>query len=400
MKRALVAPTNVDIQANLTTVEDKVVQKVGAITGANVGNLKQLTVPSQTLTYVPKIKVASSGVTDFRLTIPKRYKIPTVTPGSFYTGSTTAYPLATTLLRHISGQADERITTDGTRYSLYNLPTPHSYRMYRSSWQPDVTNTGFSATLNMATTEIYPAYFTTDNTMYYFLENRRVTEHYVNEAGAEVPMPTGFTQGNQTVIDSDTYHFKLAKELPFSYFLNNKAYRFKGWYKGKTKPKVLETSRTPEYDTTFDDNDDLTVVYEEIKYGGNAVTFGFVGEDGQLLQPTGFQVTTDIVETIDGLSTVLSNVSAVDSTGNVKTLTIPQKEYVLTPQMNFYGTKNSLITIPRQYQEISFTKPANYQGLDYPVAGRVENMFSGNLYVEGHNHLTFLLRKSKPINTK
>ncbi|MFX4102695.1 hypothetical protein, partial [Enterococcus faecalis] len=101
--------------------------------------------------------------------------------------------------------------------------------------------------------------------------------------------------------------------------------------------------------------------------GGNTVTFGFVGEDGQLIPPTGFQVTTDIVETIDGLSTVLSNVSAVDSTGNVKTLTIPQKEYVLTTQMNFYGTKNSLITIPRQYQEISFTKPANYQGTDYPV---------------------------------
>lgn len=394
-KGALVAPTNVDIQANLTTVEDNVVQKVGTVTGANAGNLKQLTVPSQTLTYVPKIKVSTSGVTDFRLTIPKRYQIPTVTPGSFYTGSTTAYPLATTLLRYISGQADERITTDGTRYSLYNLPTPHSYRMYRSNWLPDVTKTVYSAALSMASTEAQPTYFTTDNTMYYFLENRRVTEHYVNEAGAEVPMPTGFTQGNQTVIDSDTYHFKLAKELPFSYFLNNKAYRFKGWYKGKTKPKVLETSRTPEYDTTFDDNDDLTVVYEEIKYGGNAVTFGFVGEDGQLLQPTGFQVTTDIVETIDVLSTVLSNVSAVDSTGNVKTLTIPQKEYVLTPQMNFYGTKNSLITIPRQYQEISFTKPANYQGLDYPVAGRVENMFSGNLYVEGAQPPYFSASKVK-----
>uniref|UniRef100_UPI00387A4A75 WxL domain-containing protein n=1 Tax=Enterococcus faecalis TaxID=1351 RepID=UPI00387A4A75 len=394
-KGALVAPTNVDIQANLTTVEDNVVQKVGTVTGANAGNLKQLTVPSQTLTYVPKIKVSTSGVTDFRLTIPKRYQIPTVTPGSFYTGSTTAYPLATTLLRYISGQADERITTDGTRYSLYNLPTPHSYRMYRSNWLPDVTKTVYSAALSMASTEAQPTYFTTDNTMYYFLENRRVTEHYVDEAGAEVPMPTGFTQGNQTVIDSDTYHFKLAKELPFSYFLNNKAYRFKGWYKGKTKPKVLETSRTPEYDTTFDDNDDLTVVYEEIKYGGNTVTFGFVGEDGQLLQPTGFQVTTDIVETIDGLSTVLSNVSAVDSTGNVKTLTIPQKEYVLTPQMNFYGTKNSLITIPRQYQEISFTKPANYQGLDYPVAGRVENMFSGNPYVEGAQPPYFSASKVK-----
>lgn len=30
-KGALVAPTNVDIQANLTTVEDKVVQKVGLL---------------------------------------------------------------------------------------------------------------------------------------------------------------------------------------------------------------------------------------------------------------------------------------------------------------------------------------------------------------------------------
>lgn len=217
-KGALVAPTNVDIQANLTTVEDNVVQKVGTVTGANAGNLKQLTVPSQTLTYVPKIKVSTSGVTDFRLTIPKRYQIPTVTPGSFYTGSTTAYPLATTLLRYISGQADERITTDGTRYSLYNLPTPHSYRMYRSNWLPDVTKTVYSAALSMASTEAQPTYFTTDNTMYYFLENRRVTEHYVDEAGAEVPVPTGFTQGNQTVIDSDTYHFKLAKELPFSYF--------------------------------------------------------------------------------------------------------------------------------------------------------------------------------------
>ena len=102
----------------------------------------------------------------------------------------------------------------------------------------------------------------------------------------------------------------------------------------------METSRTPEYDTTFDDNDDLTVVYEEIKYGGNAVTFGFVGEDGQLLQPTGFQVTTDIVETIDGLSTVLSNVSAVDSTGNVKTLTIHKGICIDSPD-EFLWNKNS-----------------------------------------------------------
>ncbi|NSM31088.1 WxL domain-containing protein [Enterococcus faecalis] len=391
----LISPTNVAIQTNLTTVMNETVQNVGTATGINVGNLKQLTVPSQTLTYIPKIKRASSGTTNFHLTLPKRYKTPTVTPGSFYTGSTTAYPMATTMLRYVNGSADERIVTDGSRYRLYNSTTPHSYRMFRNYWEPDITKTVFSAALSMATTEALPVYFTTDDTMYYYLENRRITEHFVDDSGAEITPPTGFTQGNQTVIDSDTYHFKLAKELPVSYFSNNKAYRFKGWYKGKTKPQVLETSRTPEYDTTFDDNDDLTVIYEEIKYGGNTVTFGFVGEDGQLIPPTGFQVTTDIVETIDGLSTVLSNVSAVDSTGNVKTLTIPQKEYVLTTQMNFYGTKNSLITIPRQYQEISFTKPANYQGTDYPVTERVENLFAGGTYNEGAKSPYFSVSKVK-----
>ena len=47
-------------------------------------------------------------------------------------------------------------------------------------------------------------------------------------------------------------------------------------------------------------------------------------------------------------------------------------------------------TIPR-----NFTKPANYQGLDYPVAGRVENMFSGNLYVEGAQPPYFSASKVK-----
>ncbi|MBU5885590.1 hypothetical protein JVW21_20985, partial [Vibrio cholerae O1] len=56
-----------------------------------------------------------------------------------------------------------------------------------------------------------------------------------------------------------------------------------GWYKGKTQPQNLQTTRVPEYDASYDDNDDLTIIYEEIKYGGNTVQFGFVGESGQLL---------------------------------------------------------------------------------------------------------------------
>ncbi|MCO5395486.1 WxL domain-containing protein [Enterococcus faecalis] len=382
-KGALIAPTEFDMTTNLKAIMNGVAQNTGTATGIDVGNLKQLTIPSQTLTYVPKLNMAFSGTGDFRLTVPKRYKIPTVTPSLFYKGSTTAYPMATTLLRFIGNKADERLVTDGSRYRLENTSVPHSYPMRRTYWDIDLTKTMFNSALSMATTEAQPAYYTTDDTIYYYLENRRVTEHYVDEAGTEVPMPSGFTQGNQTVIDSDTYHFKLSKELPFSYFLNNKSYRFKGWYKGKTKPQVLETSRTPEYDTTFDDNDDLTVIYEEIKYGGNTVTFGFVGEDGQLLNPANFNITTDIVESTAGNSTVLSNVSAVLAANNFKALTVPQKEHTLTEQSFYYGTKNTLITIPKMYQEISFEKPVTYQGKNYPVAGRVEATFSGNEYVGG-----------------
>ena len=86
----------------------------------------------------------------------------------------------------------------------------------------------------------------------------------------------------------------------------------------------LQTTRVPEYDASYDDNDDLTIIYEEIKYGGNTVQFGFVGESGQLLNPADFKVTTEVVQIIDGVSTVLDNISATDQTGNLKAMTIPQ----------------------------------------------------------------------------
>ena len=73
----------------------------------------------------------------------------------------------------------------------------------------------------------------------------------------------------------------MAQELPYSYYANDKAYRFKGWYV-ETQPQNLQTTRVPEYDASYDDNDDLTIIYEEIKYGGNTVQFGLV-EKGHLL---------------------------------------------------------------------------------------------------------------------
>ncbi|WP_270305907.1 WxL domain-containing protein, partial [Enterococcus faecalis] len=232
-------------------------------------------------------------------------------------------------------------------------------------------------------------------TMYYFLENRRVTENFVDTSGAKITAPTGFTQGKKTVISSDTYHFKLAKELPYSYYTDGKAYQFKGWYKGKTKPAKLETTRTPEYDVSYNDDDDVTTIYEEIKYGGNTVQFGFVGEDSQLINPTGFKVTTDVVQTIDGVSTTLNTLTAGNATGNLKTMTIPQKTYPLGTTANYFGTKNSLIEIPRQYLNITFKKPTDYQGKEYPVAERVEHMFTGAPYNNPAEPLYYTVTKVK-----
>lgn len=45
--------------------------------------------------------------------------------------------------------------------------------------------------------------------------------------------------------------------------MGEKTYKFVGWYKGKTKPTTLTTTATPNYLATFDDNDDMTAVYEE-----------------------------------------------------------------------------------------------------------------------------------------
>lgn len=266
-KGTLVAPANFMMQTNLTTVMNETPKQVGTATGVNNGSLKHLTIPSQVLTYTPVTKPAFSGATDFRVTIPRYYKTPTVKPGTYYTGSSTAYPMATTRLRYTDSTiADDRLATDGQEYGLFPTTTPHSYQMYRNFWITDTNKTLFNGVLSRAVTDEYvPNYYTTDDTMYYFLENRRVTENFVDPAGNKLPsVPTGFKQGQQTVINTSPFTYTSAKALPDSYKgSDGKTYIFKGWYKGKDKKDTLETTKTPSYPVAFDDNDDLNVVYEE-----------------------------------------------------------------------------------------------------------------------------------------
>ena len=82
--------------------------------------------------------------------------------------------------------------------------------------------------------------------------------------GTKITPPTGFTQGKQTVINSDPYTFKQSGTLPDTYQADGKTYKFKGWYKGKSIINTLTTTKAPSYEVTYDDNDDLNVVYEEV----------------------------------------------------------------------------------------------------------------------------------------
>ncbi|WP_342230789.1 WxL domain-containing protein, partial [Enterococcus faecalis] len=288
-KGALVTPTNFNMTTNLTTIMNGTPKQVGTASGVNNGNLKQLTIPSQQLTHTPSVSPAFSGSTNFRVTVPKQYKLPTVKPGTYYTGSSTTYPTATTRFRYVGGVLpDSRLETDGKEYGLFATTTDHSYRMFRSYWIPDTTKTYFSGALSRASAEgNTPAYYTTDETIYYFLENRRVTENFVDTSGAKITAPTGFTQGKKTVITSDAYTFKQAGTLPDTYTTGGKTYKFKGWYKGKSIINTLTTTKAPSYAVTYDDNDDLNVVYEEetVTTLYPSINMNFVNEKGGAFTP-------------------------------------------------------------------------------------------------------------------
>ncbi|WP_213081777.1 hypothetical protein, partial [Escherichia coli] len=58
--------------------------------------------------------------------------------------------------------------------------------------------------------------------------------------------------------------------------------KFKGWYKGKSILNTLTTTKAPSYQVTYDDNDDLNVVYEEetVTTVYPSVDMNFVNEKG------------------------------------------------------------------------------------------------------------------------
>ena len=110
----------------------------------------------------------------------------------------------------------------------------------------------------------------------YTVTRKQVTENFVDTNGTKITPPTGFTQGNQIPMTSNTFKYTSARALPASYSVGGKTYIFQGWYKGKTKPNTLTTSTTPTYNTTFDGNGDMTAVYKEASISANLTMRGAV----------------------------------------------------------------------------------------------------------------------------
>ncbi|MDV2934000.1 WxL domain-containing protein, partial [Enterococcus faecalis] len=219
--------------------------------------------------------VNNYGTTNTRITIPKFYENISVYTGSAYTQAT---------FNKYSTVNNTLIGTPNSNAPVYyglNKVTATQFKVDEfdstSAAMPERSKYLYNRLYLSGASNLFNSYYTPVGTVYYHLTNRKVTENFVDATGAKLPSaPTGFTQGNQIPMTSDTFKYTAAKALPASYTAGGKTYIFQGWYKGKTKPNTLTTSTTPTYNTTFDDNDDMTAVYKEASISANLTMRGAV----------------------------------------------------------------------------------------------------------------------------
>ncbi|EOJ83105.1 WxL domain-containing protein [Enterococcus faecalis] len=289
-KGNLINPANFTLKATMSeTTKSGTTTPFSTITGTNVTttNLKKLTIPQKVYTLPESVEGTTYGTQSVTHEIPKYYRTISISPTATYTGDKTKYPLANEVRKEIENPSTVVSSSPGTNAYELGKTSNTSYNTKQYYWTWDTTKTLYAmgvysgnvgATYNLATP---------DKTVYYYLENRRVTENFVDTSGAKITPPTGFTQGKQTAITSDPYTFKQAGTLPDTYTTGGKTYKFKGWYKGKSILNTLTTTKAPSYQVTYDDNDDLNVVYEEetVTTIYPSINLNFVNEKGGAFTP-------------------------------------------------------------------------------------------------------------------
>ncbi|HIB3588338.1 WxL domain-containing protein [Enterococcus faecalis] len=259
----LLNPADFTVEAELgesTATESAVLGKVQG-TNQVTSKLKKLSIPGKSYDF-PVAEIKTYGTRYVNHTIPKRYKTMSISPTATYTGDKTKYPVPDGLRQNIDNPTIT-VTTPGT--SSYKLSTNGIvFGTDRKYWTWDTNKTWYAMGIYSGVVGWNYNLLTPTGTIYYYLENRRITENFVDSNGTKITPPTGFTQGKQTVIDSDNFTYTSAKALPASYTVGDKNYKFKGWYKG-TDQTALKTTKTPSYTVTYDGKDDMTAVYEEVQ---------------------------------------------------------------------------------------------------------------------------------------
>ncbi|HAP5633110.1 TPA: WxL domain-containing protein, partial [Enterococcus faecalis] len=256
-----------DVQTNLMTNQK----------GVNSGKFKSFTIPEKK--YELRATSTWYGPYNMTFTIPKRYKKMDITKDDGTTDS--LYPVPT-----VTNRLDQPVTITPTKYNKMKQVSGQTFDFneVRFGGVPFVYSKVLFGS-NNTTVGDRIQYYKQTGPVYYYLTNRKVTEAFVDSDGTKITPPTGFTQGKQTVITNDAYTFKQSGTLPDSYTVDGKTYKFKGWYKGETKPATLQTTKAPSYTVTYDGNDDLNVVYEELIPKDTWVYPGFhadfVDEKGQ-----------------------------------------------------------------------------------------------------------------------
>ena len=97
---------------------------------------------------------------------------------------------------------------------------------------------------------------------------------------------------------------------------------------------------------TYDDQDDITIVYDEFKTEDKTINFGFINETGDYVAPSNFNIRTDMSQVVGGLQSKLQTITALP-TGDFLQLKLPAVNIVgsFTSDEELYGTRNNIVTI-------------------------------------------------------
>ena len=246
--------------------------------GVKVGNLRQVTLPAKNIAQPTVVGWNGEAFANFSINLPKYYKSLNLYDKTGKIDPKYPLPVKTT----VSSVSNDTVQPEANVIAELTLT-----QRADGSFTPREIYSGIDSSVRYppflrrtvsysSSGSITALYQTISGPVYYHLTNRKVTENFVNTSGAKITPPTGFTQGNQIPMTSNTFKYTATRALPASYSVGGKTYIFQGWYKGKTKPSTLTTSTTPTYNTTFDGNDDMTAVYKEASISANLTMRGAV----------------------------------------------------------------------------------------------------------------------------